>query len=124
VDTTALVDVDIELGKRVTKELDASGIPVKASLWFYAPEASEWRLIVATPFVDQKGPQKTYSVIQKALKNIDLPLRKISAVSPNDPLIRLLRAALRTGPGISGIRFTHNTINNVFVEDAYIYRLS
>ena len=123
-DTTALVDIDIALGKRVTEELDASGIPVKASLWFYTPEASEWRLIVATPLVDQEGPHKTYALIQKALRTIDFPLRKISAVSPGDPLIKLLRVALRTGPGIAGVRFTHNTINNVFIEDAYIYRLA
>jgi hypothetical protein len=38
-------------------------------------------------------------------------------------MLSLLRVAISTGPGISGIRFTHNTINNVLIEDAYIYRL-
>ena len=122
-DTTTLVDFDIETGKQITQALDSYGIPVKASLWLFATEASEWRLIIATPFVDKMGPQRTYSVIQKALRQVDFPLRKISVVSPNDNLIKLLRVALRTGKEISDIRFTHNTINNVYIEDAYIYRL-
>ena len=127
-DSTTLVTPDIPVGRRITEALDSAAIPLTASLWFFDPDASEWRLIVASPQVDEIGPLKMYGLIQKVLKKlinqIDLPLRKISAVSPNDPLIRLLRSAVKTGTGISGIRFTHNTINGVFVEDAYIYRLT
>lgn len=127
-DSTTLVGPDVEAGKLITKALDDSAIPLNAALWFYDEDASEWRLILATSAVDAVGPQKTYGMIQKVMKKlgdqIDLPLRKISAVSPTAPLIRLLRSAVKTGHGISGIRFTHNTINGVFVEDAYIYRLT
>ncbi len=122
-DKAALVEKDIEFGRKVTEDLDRSNIPVTGSLWFYNPEASEWRLIVATPFVDERGPKAAYVAIQRALKAIDLPLRNVSVISPNDRLIRLLRTVVRTGRKISGIRFTHNTINNVFIEDVYIYRL-
>jgi hypothetical protein len=38
-------------------------------------------------------------------------------------MITLLRVALRTGPGIGGIRFSSNVINGTLIEDAYIYRL-
>jgi hypothetical protein len=36
-----------------------------------------------------------------------------------------MRTAIQTGPGtgVSGIRFTQNMVNNVLIEDAYIYRL-
>ncbi len=122
-DKTALVENDIEVGRQVTKALDDARIAVKASFWFYEPGASEWRLIIATPLVDRKGPRAAYAAIQRALRDIEFPLRKVSVVGPRHSLIKLLRIALRTGGGISGIRFTHNTINNVFIEDAYIYRL-
>jgi hypothetical protein len=52
-----------------------------------------------------------------------LSLQNISLVSPNDDLVKLLKAAIKTGPGVSNIRFTGNVINNVFIEDAYIYRV-
>jgi hypothetical protein len=45
-------------------------------------------------------------------------------VKDNDPLVLLLRKAIVTGPGISGIRFTSNSVNGTFIDDAYIYRLT
>jgi hypothetical protein len=41
----------------------------------------------------------------------------------NAPLIALLKAAISTGKGVGGIRFSRNTINGHYIEDAYIYRL-
>lgn len=124
-DKTALVENEITAGRQITEALDDSGILVKGSLWFYVPEAFEWRLIVVTPLVDEKGPKAAYAAIQRSLRNrdINVPLRRITVMSPRHPLVQLLRVAVKTGKGISGIRFTGNTINNVFIEDAYIYRL-
>ena len=51
-----------------------------------------------------------------------LYLRQITAVSPKDELVGRLRKAVRTGPGISSVRFTDNVIDNVLIEEAYIYR--
>ncbi|NIV68021.1 hypothetical protein GWN43_04130 [Candidatus Bathyarchaeota archaeon] len=50
-------------------------------------------------------------------------MRQISVISTEHDLVKLLRAAIHTGPGISGIRFTGNVINGVFIDDAYIYRM-
>ena len=52
-----------------------------------------------------------------------ISLMDISVVEDNDPLIFLLRKAVRTSEGVSGIRFSQNAINGQFIEDAYIYRL-
>ena len=41
---------------------------------------------------------------------------------PDAPVVALLRTAIRTGPGISGIRFKNNVIDGTLIEDAYIYR--
>jgi hypothetical protein len=96
-------------------------------MWFYDPNAAEWWFLIASPMVDSNGPRATYSEIQKVLRTLDPPtdlvFRKISVVSPTEPLIKLLRNAIRASGG-SGVRFTHNTINNLFIEDAYIYLLN
>ena len=125
-DKPELVEKDVADGKRLIGSLDSSGFQVVAALWFYEPEDGEWRLIVASPLVEEIGQKDAYALIQEQLARlspIGIALRQISVISPNNDLIKLLRVAIRTGHGISGIRFTRNTINNVFIEDAYIYRV-
>ena len=124
---TTLVKEWIEAGEKLTQALDDAKFEVVASLWFYDPDTDEWRLIIASPLVDREGPLHAYREIQKALGALQqkyVSLSDISAVSPNHDLIKLLRIALKTGAGISGIRFTRNRINDQFIEDSYIYRLT
>ena len=115
-------------GKELTRRLDASGLELVASFWFFVSESSEWRLILATPMVDQAGPKAAYSAVQEALKSEPeqvggLSLRNISVVSPTLPIVQLLRSAIKTEPtAIGSIRFTRSRINNVLIEDALIYR--
>jgi hypothetical protein len=54
--------------------------------------------------------------------NATLPLSSIGVLDANDDLVRLLKAAIRTGPGLSRIRFSRNVINGHFIDDALIYR--
>ncbi len=126
--SATLVDRKIELGRQLLLSLDRRNFQVPAAFWFYVSEANDWRLIIASPDVDSQGPRATYAKIQAAADSDllagELSLREISVVSPKDPLVKLLGMAVSTGHGISGIRFTQNTINNTFIEDAYIYRLS
>jgi len=122
-----LVEQRIEAGGGLLKELDEAGFKVNSALWFYAPDSDTWLLILASPVIDEKGPKEAYSSVQKVLANVSptlpISLKEISIISPEHELIRLLRLAIRTGPGISGIRFSRNTINGVFISDAYIYRV-
>jgi hypothetical protein len=122
----ALVGPLIDEGERLIRALDKASIDLDAALWFYDADSEEWRLLLASPTLQQKGPQRAYATVQAALSGIPhraLALSNISVVSPDDVLIKALRMAIRTGPGITGIRFTHNTINHIFIEDAYIYRV-
>jgi len=119
----------IEAGADLTRRLDEARLKVNASLWLYIPDSNLWRLIMASPAVRKDGPKKVYRKIQSILSKIPgdasiIRLNDISVVEDNDPLIILLRIALRTGDGISGIRFSKNTINGHFIEDTYIYRIT
>ena len=117
----------IDAGERLTRQLDKSN-NVTASLWFYQSDSAAWRLLIACPALEGLGPKKGYSAIQRALKRnvgpaIKLSLDEIALIPETHPLLGLLRTAIHTGEGISSIRFSRNTINGYFIEDAYIYRV-
>ena len=124
-DKPTLVDGDMKAGEALLKKLDKSGFDVKAAFWFYMQDSEEWRLIIASTIVEKVGSKKASEKIQLQELNgrYELSLRNISLVSPSDNLIKLLKSAIKTGKKIAHIRFTRNVINNVFIEDAYIYRL-
>jgi len=126
-DKTALVERNIEDGIRLLEALDQADFQVSVALWLYVAEDEEWRFMVASPLVDQRGTKESYAFFQGVLARLFPPsgisLKQVSVVSPKHDLIKLFRGAVHTGPGISGIRFTGNTINDVFIEDAYIYRM-
>jgi len=126
--TQALVDEDIKLGRRVAEAIDTARLDASALLWIYSADLDEWRYLVAIPIVKTVGTREGYhrvnSVLERAQLSSELPLRRVSVVAPDAPLIELLRSAIRTGPGISGIRFRNNVINNVVIDDAYIYRMN
>lgn len=139
---TSLVEQDIEEGKRFLEalkqpavvtigrrrviDLPASHFRVKAAFWSYLPESREWRLVIATPLVDEQGPQATYRDIRAVLAAnlaLNLSLQNISAVSPKDPLAKALSKAVRSEPDAVSMRFTGSALNGTYVEDAYVYRL-
>lgn len=122
-DKTLLVESDLKLGDQIIGVLSAAGIPIEDAFWIYYPQVEEWRLVLATPLVDQKGPRDSYLQILNTLKRAeileDLPLRRMSTLSPKDPLLKNMRTAfgLPTGSGFkSGSR-----IGNYTFDEAYIY---
>lgn len=123
-----LSDVVVRDGALLVERLDQSGWPVSAALWFYFTEATTWRLLLASPDVATKGPRAAYTAVQGALGELDITSRELAlddvgVISPDHPLLHLLRSAVRTGPAITQIRFSRNVINGQFIEDALIYRL-
>jgi len=123
-----LVEADMEAGKALLKKLDEVKFKVKAALWLYMPDPEEWRLVLASPSIDTDGPKRAYETVQSQLQGIGqkdiLSLQNISLVSPRDKLIKALKSVIKTGKEISHIRLTRNVINGLFIEDAYIYRLT
>ena len=118
----------IDDGKALLKDLDEHGFDADAAFWFLAPDLEAWKLMISTPQAATKGPKRIYQEIQKSLTRIraevqSIRLDDVALLKPETPLLKLLRIALRTGPGISGIRFTGNVINGQLIPDAYIYRI-
>lgn len=118
----------IDSGRSLVQTLDNSNVEVDAALWFYFSDLQNWKLILSVPKLIRKGPRKAYEAVQKAARKMEksgksIPLSDVTVAKRNDPLLNLLRPAIHTGPGISGIRFTQNVINGTLIDDAYIYRL-
>ena len=114
-------------GAELTHRLDEANWPVVASFWYFVPEQNQWKLVFASPRLLSDGPALAYYKIRLAsatLREQFPSLKQIAVVSPDDEVVRALSLAVDTGWTISGIRFSHNTINGRFIEDAYLYRVA
>lgn len=78
------------------------------------------------PQIINRGPKTAYQAIQATMSNMSMnfSLDDVVAIQPDDPILKLLRAAIVTGEGISGLRFSNNVINGQLIQDAYIYRMT
>ncbi len=122
--TAALVNNDIEIGRRIVAALTRALIPVTVYLWAFIPQLQEWQFMVATPLVDTKGPLAAYGQVNKALQREgvfeDAPLRRIFLRSPNDKVLKSLERESRAVPQ-EPFRVVNAEIAGNFVEDAYVY---
>jgi hypothetical protein len=119
----------IGAGAKLIERLDQSESNVQAALWLFLPEEKIWKLMIISPLVKTDGPRSFYKHILDANKKADesesiISLNDVGVADTSIPLISLLRIAISTGGGIGGIRFSKDTINGVFIEDAYIYRIN
>ena len=122
-----LTDAMIEAGAELTSKLDEIGLSVTAAFWLLIPDLNEWRLLFASEEVNIEGPRAVYEKIRQAVDQLGtkaaaVPLSMIGVLDTNADLVRLLKVAIRTGPGVSRIRFSKNVINGHFIDDALIYR--
>lgn len=125
----ALSDQMISAGAELIRRLDEAGLVVSAALWFFDADSNYWRLVIASPEVRDKGLKTIYSEVQSVVRTIPedqsiISLKDISVTDSNDPLISLLKVAIKTNGGISKLRFSRNMINGTLIEDSYIYRLT
>ena len=117
----------IAAGEALIERLDNSDFDLVAAFWLYNSEASQWRIVFVSPRVASEGSRRSYGRIHDALFKVGEPLEidslGISVRSPDDPLVKLLRTALRARNGTHGVRLSRNVINGTYIEDVYIYRL-
>jgi hypothetical protein len=125
----SLVESDIEDGRKLLGELRKIGshFLVRSAFWLFRPEAFDWRLFIATPLVDQRGPASAYTDIQGALRSLSKPLwismQDISVVSPNDKLVKVMKKVAHIPVGRNGIRLARTRVDDTYIEDAYVYRV-
>ena len=119
----------IEAGKKLILSMDEAGFMITAAFWFYLSEENTWILFIASPEVTTKGPRELYKDIDAVISNpqngIHLTLGDIKILRSDENIIKVLRSAITTeNQSIVGIRFAKNTINGVFIQDSFIYRMT
>jgi hypothetical protein len=122
----ALVDADVRAAAELVKLLDQNNLNVSGALWFYQSEAERWRLLIS--FLEKRRDVTTYylevaKLINKSGRKDIIDLGLVDFVDSDRSVIGPLSRAIRV-EGLSNVRFSHNRINNVFIEDALIYRLA
>jgi hypothetical protein len=148
--TTALVDRDLDVGRKILGVLAKAGIAVNVAFWAHVPQISEWQLFIAIPLVDSKGPKSAYEQVLRILRDAgmdrDLPWRRIFLRSPKDPVLKSLEnrtsdsgpieimeseniprgtpssyyVTYAPDPG-GTFRILNLSVGDRFVEDAYMY---
>ncbi|OCR00321.1 hypothetical protein BCD67_25310 [Oscillatoriales cyanobacterium USR001] len=126
--TATLVDQEIQDGKRLIDALNQAGLSVNSALWLYLPEKETWRLMLTSPIFDKEGSLKTYkeiiSVFGKVQPELKINWMNLVAVSPQHKLIQGLRKLQKDWNfNLLGKRLTNNTVNHIYVDDAYIYQI-
>ena len=126
-DKTTLVGIDIDGGERLVSTLEKAGLDIRAALWLYSSDPDKWELVIASPFIDQNGPKKTYTFIQSELAEmksvLEIDLEDISVVSPEHRIIKALLKIRRLYPNGTIRWLDGDLIDNVFIEAAYVYHL-
>lgn len=125
--TESLSSSMMNAGAKLIERLDAKQSEIKSAFWLYFSEDKTWKLIIASPLVDAIGPREFYKKVVDANslaseKEDVISLNDVGVTNTSNQIVQLLKFAIGTGGGISGIRFSRNTINGHFIEDSYIYR--
>jgi hypothetical protein len=121
---TILVANDVENGQRILDMLEKAGfLRVTAAFWFHFEDEDQWKLVIVSPDVSEKGPKLLYTMISTLLhalandpeRPLDFPLDRIRLLNPFSSLYKLVkqRTGLRVGPVREGLTL-----------DVYIYKMS
>jgi hypothetical protein len=121
-----LVREAIEDGDQLLAELRLRGFPVVAAFWVEAPETDYSRLVIATPVVNERGPDAAYRALRDALKATEpreLALDDIFVVDPKGDDYRAYLSVLRGG-GWLGTVSVSDKPSVPFSDDSYVYQVS
>ena len=121
----ALVSIDVLQGERIVRLLEESGIKLSLALWLLVAEYSDWRFALASKDLDRLSPfdqiKRTQDILRKSLEVEHIPTLWI--MNTLEPFPRNLRKLFGKAKSVEGMRLGGQFIGNLFVEDAYIYRI-
>lgn len=117
---------DVDFGKRVWQILrHHKTFPACGVLWLLESE-NGWRLLIATPKVDEVGRRKAYEELGSLTRGV-VPgpnqLLRIELISPKDPLYQALRAVFGKTKSVEGARLGNTQVGGIYIEDAYLYEI-
>ena len=122
-DQASLVDRDIALGKKLAEILkNARSLRAEAAFWWQ--EENEWRFIVATPVVHERGRLVAHRKIREALgpkaTEFETILTRLDVLTPSEGVITVLDIG-SLGQIPLNRQILDEGVRGVYVHGAYFY---
>ncbi len=128
-DTSTLVENQIDDGKKLIEDLTRHGFPITTAFWLRPTEDGRWYFTLVSPLVDSEGIAQAYQRLHPVVWARPQPCAidplKITLIGLDNPIAKDVLAIQRTAPGprICAIRGEGIRLGNVSVDGAYIYPL-
>jgi hypothetical protein len=125
-DQATLVDHQLEDVTRLVDALRQDAFDVKAAFWLYTSEADQWFLHIASDAVDRLGITEAYKAVYRVMRRLpDLQIDRfqVKLVAPDDPVAKAVIDDLSRQPTRLPARIRAAHLGEVYIEDAYIYRV-
>lgn len=126
-----LVESQISDSILLVKSLEDQGDKPSIIVWYYFPDAEEWRLLLAGPSFDALLPNeesRAYQRVAEALNRAQvksLTIGEIKLVNTDYPLLKAMRLLIGTPPdAIVRAHFKDNSINGIFIKEMLVLRSS
>jgi hypothetical protein len=122
----ALTTWDIDFGKQLWHALRQNRIfPAQGFFWLLDSE-NGWRLIVASPRVDEVGRRKAYeelgNITRGVIPGANQSLR-VELISPKLPLYQALRSVFGQTASVEGARLGSTQVGGIYIDDAFLYEI-
>jgi hypothetical protein len=122
----ALTTWDIDFGKQLWQTLRQNRFfPAQGVFWLLDSE-NGWRLIVASPRVDEVGRRKAYeelgNITRGVIPGANQSLR-VELISPKLPLYQALRSVFGQTASVEGARLGSTQVGGIFIDDAFLYEI-
>jgi hypothetical protein len=122
----ALTTWEIDFGRKLWQALRQNEtFPARGVFWLLDSE-NGWRLLVATPRIDDVGRRKAYEELGNLTRGVvpgpNQPLL-VELVSPRTPLYQALRSVFGKTASVEGARLGNTQIGGMYIDDAYLYEI-
>jgi len=122
----ALTNWDIDFGRELWQALRQNMIfPAHGVFWLLDSE-NGWRLLVATPRVDEVGRRKAYEELGNLTRGVVPGASQsllVELISPRTPLYQALRSLFGKTAAKEGARLGNTQVGGMYVDDAYLYEI-
>jgi hypothetical protein len=127
----ALVESQISDTISLVKILESQGDRPSTIIWYYFPDADEWRLLLAGPSFDALLPNqesRAYQKVAEALSKAEvtsLTIGEVKLIKTDYPLLNATRFLIGTPPdAIIRAHFKDNRVNGIFIKEMLVLRSS
>jgi hypothetical protein len=127
----ALVESQIADTITLVKSLESQGDKPSSVVWYYFPDAGEWRLLIAGPSFDALLPKeesRAYQKIEEALGKAQvtsITIGEIKLVRTDYQLLNAVRFMIGTAPdALVRAHFKDNSVNGLFIKEMLVLRSS